>query len=173
MGLPGIVPVCQAQTLVLTWRWEGMCRPSDSPYLRVRCCVAGRGSARKLATPSQITPTGLIYSSSVKDLGDLLTDDEAAEREAAAQVGWVLGCPAGAGWMAGGGQHGVQKAALRGRAKGGQLESTDACGADQYPSSNGVHNYVQGGVPGYCGDRYFKAFAGGERVCDKFERQGR
>ena len=31
---------------------------------------------------------------------------------------------------------------------------------------------AQGGVPGYCGDRYFKAFAGGQ-YCAKFEgRQG-
>jgi hypothetical protein len=30
---------------------------------------------------------------------------------------------------------------------------------------------VQGGIPGYCGDRYFKAFAGGERVCEKFEKR--
>lgn len=27
-----------------------------------------------------------------------------------------------------------------------------------------------GGVPGYCYDRRFKAIAGGERVCEKFER---
>lgn len=52
---------------------------------------------------------GIIYSPEVRDLGDLLSDDEAAEREAEAQ----------------------------------------------------------GGVPGYCGDRYFKAFAGGERVCER------
>jgi len=51
----------------------------------------------------------------VRDLGDLLSDDEAAEREAAAQ----------------------------------------------------------GGVPGYCGDRAFTAFAGGERVCEKFEKTRR
>lgn len=72
----------------------------------------GRGSARKL---SQVTPTGILYSSKVKDLSDLINDDAAAEAEAAAQ----------------------------------------------------------GGVPGYCGDRYFKAFAGGESVCDKFEKQRR
>lgn len=30
---------------------------------------------------------------------------------------------------------------------------------------------AQGGVPGYCRDRYYKAFAGGERVCDKFEKE--
>ncbi|KAL4428459.1 hypothetical protein ABPG75_002548 [Micractinium tetrahymenae] len=70
----------------------------------------GRGSARKLA---QVTPTGILYSSDVKSLEDLINDDEAAEREAEAQ----------------------------------------------------------GGIPGYCGDRYFKAFAGGERVCEKFERR--
>lgn len=27
---------------------------------------------------------------------------------------------------------------------------------------------AQGGVPGYCGDRYFRAFAGGT-VCKKFD----
>lgn len=70
----------------------------------------GRGSARKLA---QVTPTGILYSSRVKDMADLAADDEAAELEAAAQ----------------------------------------------------------GGIPGYCGDRYFKAFAGGERVCEKFEKR--
>lgn len=70
----------------------------------------GRGSMRKLA---QVTPTGILYSSDVKSLEDLINDDEAAQREAEAQ----------------------------------------------------------GGIPGYCGDRYFKAFAGGERVCEKFERQ--
>ena len=26
------------------------------------------------------------------------------------------------------------------------------------------------GVPGYCGDRYYRAYAGAERVCDKFAR---
>ncbi len=53
--------------------------PSDQPIM----CVAGRGSARKLA---QITPTGILYSSRVKDMADLAADDEAAELEAAAQV---------------------------------------------------------------------------------------
>lgn len=33
-----------------------------------------------------------------------------------------------------------------------------------------VEAEAQGGVPGYCRDRYFSAFAGGERVCDKFSR---
>ena len=28
---------------------------------------------------------------------------------------------------------------------------------------------AQGGVPGYCGDRYFRAFAGGH-YCEKFEK---
>lgn len=69
----------------------------------------GRGSARKL---SQVTPAGILYSSQVKDLSSLASDDAAAELEAAAQ----------------------------------------------------------GGRPGYCGDRYFRAFAGGERVCEKFEK---
>ena len=32
---------------------------------------------------------------------------------------------------------------------------------------------AQGGVPGYCRDRYFKALANGESVCDKFEREQR
>lgn len=70
----------------------------------------GRGSARKL---SQITPTGIIFSPDVKDVNDLINDDEAAEREAAAQ----------------------------------------------------------GGIPGYCSDRYFKSFAGGEAVCAKFDKR--
>ena len=30
---------------------------------------------------------------------------------------------------------------------------------------------AQKGIPGYCGDRYFKAFAGGESVCKKFENR--
>ena len=30
---------------------------------------------------------------------------------------------------------------------------------------------AQGGRPGYCGDRYFRAFAGGERVCEQFDRR--
>jgi hypothetical protein len=47
------------------------------------CCCAGRGSARKL---SQVTPTGILYSSQVKDLSSLASDDAAAELEAAAQV---------------------------------------------------------------------------------------
>ena len=72
--------------------------------------VYGRGAARG---PSQITPDGLIFSSKVKSLSDLITDDEAAKAEQEAL----------------------------------------------------------GGVPGYCRDRYYKAFAGGERVCDKFERE--
>lgn len=55
---------------------------------------------------------GIIFSPNVRDIGELLSDDEAAEREAAAQ----------------------------------------------------------NGVPGYCSDRYFKAYAGGERVCEKFEK---
>jgi hypothetical protein len=46
--------------------------------------LAGRGSARKLA---QVTPAGILYSDRVKDLSDLAVDDEAAELEAAAQVG--------------------------------------------------------------------------------------
>jgi hypothetical protein len=69
----------------------------------------GRGAA---VTPSQVTPAGIIYSKSVKDLSSLLEDDEAAATEQAAM----------------------------------------------------------GGMPGYCGDRYWKAFAGGERLCEKFER---
>lgn len=32
---------------------------------------------------------------------------------------------------------------------------------------------AQKGIPGYCRDRYYKAFAGGERICDKFEREAR
>ena len=27
------------------------------------------------------------------------------------------------------------------------------------------------GMPGYCGDRYYKAYAGAERICEKFERR--
>ena len=50
--------------------------------------VAGRGSARKL---SQVTPTGILYSSKVKDLSDLINDDAAAEAEAAAQVRFDAG----------------------------------------------------------------------------------
>jgi hypothetical protein len=38
--------------------------------------------------------------------------------------------------------------------------------------TNPLECHLQGGVPGYCGDRYFKAFAGGESVCAKFEKQG-
>lgn len=38
-------------------------------------------------TSPPIRNTGIIYSSEVRDLGDLLSDDEAAEREAAAQGG--------------------------------------------------------------------------------------
>ena len=49
---------------------------------------AGRGSARKL---SQVTPTGILYSSKVKDLSDLINDDAAAEAEAAAQVRFDAG----------------------------------------------------------------------------------
>lgn len=59
--------------------------------------------------PRQVTPDGIIFSSRVNSLMELVTDDEAAEAEAEAQ----------------------------------------------------------GGVPGYCRDRYFSAFAGGERVCEK------
>lgn len=29
---------------------------------------------------------------------------------------------------------------------------------------------AQGGIPGYCGDRYYKSFAGGEKICAKFEK---
>lgn len=29
------------------------------------------------------------------------------------------------------------------------------------------------GVPGYCGDRYYRAKAGAERLCEKFERAAR
>lgn len=79
------------------------------------CCGRRPSNQHPAAAAAAPAPAGIIYSSQVSDLGDLLTDDEAAEREAAAQ----------------------------------------------------------GGVPGYCGDRYFKAFAGGERVCDKLLEKGR
>lgn len=68
----------------------------------------GRGAAR---APRQITAEGVIYSSRVTDLQQLLSDDEAAADEAAAQ----------------------------------------------------------GGVPGYCGDRAIRAYAGGQ-YCKKFDR---
>lgn len=74
--------------------------------------VYGRGAARG---PTRVTPDGIIFSSKVRSLSDLISDDEAAAAEGEAQ----------------------------------------------------------GGVPGYCRDRYYKAFAGGERVCDKFEKEGR
>lgn len=35
-----------------------------------------------------------------------------------------------------------------------------------------AESLAQGGRPGYCGDRYFKAAAGGH-FCDKFERSSR
>jgi hypothetical protein len=71
--------------------------------------IYGRGAK---VTPSQVTPTGIIYSKNVKDLSSLLEDDDAAAAEQMAMKG----------------------------------------------------------MPGYCGDRYWKAFAGGERLCEKFER---
>lgn len=54
------------------------------------CCLASPGLASLppcCHCPTPPPPAGIIYSSQVKDLGDLLTDDEAAEREAAAQGG--------------------------------------------------------------------------------------
>lgn len=45
---------------------------------------------RKLA---QVTPTGILYSSDVKSLEDLINDDEAAQREAEAQVGMPARLP--------------------------------------------------------------------------------
>lgn len=68
-------------------------RHAAAGVLCVLC--AGRGSARKLA---QVTPTGILYSSRVKDMADLAADDEAAELEAAAQVG---GARWSGGWFAG------------------------------------------------------------------------
>ena len=44
------------------------------------------------------------------------------------------------------------------------LEDDDAAAAEQAAMK---------GLPGYCGDRYYKAKAGAERVCDKFERGAR
>jgi hypothetical protein len=66
----------------------------------------------RMSAPTQVTPEGIIFSTQVKSLSDLMSDDEAAAAEAEAQ----------------------------------------------------------GGVPGFCRDRYYKAFAGGERLCEKFER---
>jgi hypothetical protein len=45
------------------------------------------------------------------------------------------------------------------------LKSDDAAAAAEAEA--------QKGIPAYCRDRYYKAFAGGERVCDKFEREAR
>jgi hypothetical protein len=43
------------------------------------------------------------------------------------------------------------------------IEDDDAAAAEQAAMK---------GMPGYCGDRYYKAFAGAERICEKFERRG-
>ena len=69
----------------------------------------GRGLSNP--TPQRVVATGVIYSSKVKDINQLMYDDDAAEAEAAAA----------------------------------------------------------GDRPAYCGDRYFKSVAGGEKVCAKFD----
>lgn len=71
-------------------------------------CAAGRGAAQ----PRKVTANGIIYSSQVRSVDQLLYDDDAAAAEAAAA----------------------------------------------------------GNRPAYCGDRYFKSLAGGEKVCAKFEK---
>eukprot|EP00879_Flechtneria_rotunda_P001984 GHRR01002159.1.p2 GENE.GHRR01002159.1~~GHRR01002159.1.p2 ORF type:complete len:166 (+),score=64.15 GHRR01002159.1:755-1252(+) len=68
----------------------------------------GRGAR---PVPRQVTAEGVLYSNRVKDLSQLLNDDQLAAEEAAAQ----------------------------------------------------------GGVPGYCSDRFLRAYAGGQ-YCSKFER---
>jgi len=70
--------------------------------------VYGRGAAQ----PRKVTANGIIYSSQVRSVDQLLYDDDAAAAEAAAA----------------------------------------------------------GNRPAYCGDRYFKSLAGGEKVCAKFEK---
>lgn len=173
--------------------------------------LAGRGSARKLA---QVTPTGILYSDRVKDLSDLAVDDEAAELEAAAQVGdggrtegrgvgRVCGrvvAPVAGGCGVGGsldlcctlcGWDAAAQSSLLPSQRALEEQSWSPLGCPQpraallpcprlptqlrpgQTASLAPHPNLstQGGVPGYCGDRYFKAFAGGERVCEKFEKR--
>jgi hypothetical protein len=51
------------------------------------CCVAVRGGGSGKVVPRQVTADGLLYGKRVKDLSQLLNDDELAAEEAAAQGG--------------------------------------------------------------------------------------
>ena len=84
LGFRVCLPAAHVAAGDMAWGpWAAVGRPARRPLLP---------SCPRMLTPQTpaarpCTPPGIIYSSQVKDLGDLMLDDEAAEREAQAQVG--------------------------------------------------------------------------------------
>jgi hypothetical protein len=174
----------------------------------------GRGAGR--AAVRAVTDKGVVFSSRVTDLGQVLYDDELAAEEAAAQVrSRLVGFGGGAGRVgAGRARAGVSsthtslcwptvcagvRLPMRG---GGWGECTHILGPGDWeggmwggaptsttfvwhhPRMDGVRCmrpcgppneecaplvWLQGNVPGYCLDRYYKAVAGGKLCPSDFK----